>query len=243
MEVRLQKYMADCGVASRRKCEEYILEGKVKINGIVIKKLGTKVIIEKDVVEYDSKVINSDKKFVYVLLNKPIGYLTTLKDQFSRRTILDLVKIKQRIVPVGRLDMNTSGAIILTNDGDLVYKITHPKHEIEKTYIVTLKGIITNNEIEQLRKGVNIEDYITKTAKVKVLSLDKEKDTSELEIIIREGKNRQIRKMCEIVNRKVLALHRSKIGNIRIDDLESGKWRYLDKQEVEDCIEGRNKTC
>ena len=128
--------------------------------------------------------------------------------------------------------MYTSGALLLTNDGDFVYKITHPKHEIEKTYTVTLKGIVAKEDVEHLKKGVKIEDYITKTAKVKILKIDKEKNISRLEIKIHEGKNRQIRKMCETVGYKVLALHRSKIANIGVKDLPLGKWRYLSKEEV-----------
>lgn len=233
MEERLQKYLANCGVASRRKCEEYILQEKVKVNGEIVTELGTKVNPEKDVIEFENKRVKENTKYVYILLNKPIGYVTTSDDQFGRDTVLDLVKIKERIVPVGRLDMYTSGALILTNDGDFVYKVTHPKHEIEKTYTVTVKGIVQNSEVEKLRQGVQIEDYTTKPAKVKILKTDIEKDISRLEITIHEGKNRQIRKMCEAVGRKVLALHRSKIGNIGVKDLELGKWRYLSSKEVE----------
>ena len=150
--------------------------------------------------------------------------------------MLDLVKVRERVVPVGRLDMYTSGALILTNDGDFVYKVTHPKHEIEKTYTVTVKGIVKNDEVEQLKKGVKIDDYTTKPAKVKILKTDTEKDISRLEITIHEGKNRQVRKMCEAVGRKVLALHRSKIGKIGVKDLELGKWRFLQKREVEELL-------
>lgn len=232
-EIRLQKYLANCGIASRRKCEEYILEGKVEVNGKIIKELGTKINPTNDIVKFDGKEVKEEKNFVYILLNKPIGYVTTVEDQFHRDTVLDLVKVKERIVPVGRLDMYTSGALILTNDGDFVYKITHPKHEINKTYTVTLKGIIQNNEVEQLRKGVKIEDYITKPAKVKILKTDLEKDISKLEITIHEGKNRQVRKMCEAIGKKVLALHRSKIGNIGVKDLKLGQWRYLSRKEIE----------
>ena len=236
MEERLQKYLANCGVASRRKCEEYILQGKVKVNGQIVTELGTKINSEKDVIEFENKEIEERSKNVYILLNKPIGYVTTSDDQFGRDTVLDLVKVRERIVPVGRLDMYTSGALILTNDGDFVYKVTHPKHEIEKTYTVTVKGIVQNNEVEQLRKGVQIEDYTTKPAKVKILKTDIEKDISRLEITIHEGKNRQVRKMCEAVGRKVLALHRSKIANIGVKDLELGKWRYLNSREVEQIL-------
>lgn len=236
MEERLQKYLANCGVASRRKCEEYILQGKVKVNGKVVTELGTKINSEKDLIEFENKKVKENTKHVYILLNKPIGYVTTADDQFGRDTVLDLVKVRERIVPVGRLDMYTSGALILTNDGDFVYKVTHPKHEIEKTYTVTVKGIVQNNEVEQLRQGVKIEDYTTKPAKVKILKTDIEKNISRLEITIHEGKNRQVRRMCEAVGRKVLALHRSKIGNIGVKDIELGKWRYLNSRELEQLI-------
>ena len=236
MEERLQKYLANCGVASRRKCEEYILQGKVKVNGEIVTELGTKINTEADIIEFENKSVKQNIKHVYILLNKPIGYVTTSDDQFGRDTVLDLVKVRERIVPVGRLDMYTSGALILTNDGDFVYKVTHPKHEINKTYTVTIKGIVQNSEVEQLRKGVKIEDYTTKPATVKILKTDVEKDISRLEITIHEGKNRQVRKMCEAVGRKVLALHRSKIGNIGVKDLELGKWRYLTTKEVEQLI-------
>lgn len=232
-EIRLQKYLAECGVDSRRKCEQYISDGKVKVNGKVVMELGTKVNPEKDIVEYDNHQIKKEDKNIYILLNKPIGYVTTVKDQFQRETVLNLINIKERIVPVGRLDMYTSGALILTNDGEFVYKVTHPKHEIEKTYTVTIKGIIQNNEIEQLKKGVKIDEYITKPAKVKILKTDIEKNISRIEIIIHEGKNRQVRKMCEAVGRKVLALHRSKIGTINVKNLKIGEWRYLKKQEID----------
>ena len=190
-EVRLQKYLAECGIASRRKCEEYIKQRKVEINGIIITELGTKVNPEKDKIKFEGKEVSKNNKLVYILLNKPIGYVTTSDEQFGREKVLDLVKIKERIVPVGRLDMYTSGALILTNDGDFVYKVTHPKHEITKTYTVTIKGIIKTDEVDKLRKGVDIDGYITKPAKVKILKTDTEKNISRLEIIIHEGKKAQ----------------------------------------------------
>lgn len=235
-EIRLQKYMADCGVASRRKCEEYIMSGLVKINGKTLTELGIKVNPKKDIVEYNGKKLerNNENQKVYILLNKPIGYVTTVKDQFSRQTVLDLIKgVKQRIVPVGRLDMYTSGALILTNDGDFVYKITHPKYEIEKTYVATVSGIIKAEVIEKLVNGVEIEDYITKPAKVKILKTDIIKNISRIEITIHEGKNREVRKMCEAVGYKVMALHRSKIGKLDVKNLKIGEWRYLTEKEIE----------
>ena len=231
-EIRLQKYLANQGIASRRTCEQYILEGKVQVNGKTVTELGTKIIPNQDVVTYQGKKVENEEQKVYILLNKPIGYVTTVKDQYNRDTVMDLVKVKERVVPVGRLDMYTSGALILTNDGEFVYQWTHPKHEIEKTYTVTVKGIVTNEEIEQLKSGVNIGEYVTRPAKVKILKTDLEKNISRLEIVIHEGKNRQIRRMCEAIGRKVLALHRSKIGDISVKDLPIGKWRYLRKDEI-----------
>ena len=230
--IRLQKYLADAGIASRRKAEQLIQEGKIKVNGKIITQLGTKITPKKDKVEYKGKEVVQDEELVYILLNKPIGYVTTVKEQFGRPSVLELVKTSKRLVPVGRLDMYTSGALILTNDGDFVYKVTHPKHEIDKTYNATIKGIITKQEVEKLEKGVKIEDYITKPAKVKILKTDKEKNQSRVQITIHEGKNRQVRKMCEAVGHKVIALHRSKIGKIEVKDLKIGKWRYLSKKEA-----------
>ncbi len=237
-EIRLQKYLAENGVASRRKCEEYILEGRIKVNNKIVDTLGTKIIPNKDIIEFDGKPIENNKKEkVYILLNKPIGYVTTAKDQFGRDTVLDLIKgIKTRIVPVGRLDMYTSGALILTNDGEFVNIITHPSNEVEKTYTVTLKGIVTKEEVQKLENGVEIEDYKTKPARVKILKTDLEKNISRLEIKIHEGKNRQVRKMCEAIDKKVLALHRSQIGKIGVKDLKIGTWRYLNQKEVNSLI-------
>ena len=235
--IRLQKYLAEAGIASRRKAEEFILQGKVQVNGKVVTELGTKVQPGKDEVKYENEIVQIENKKIYILLNKPIGYVTTVKDQFNRDSVLDLVKVKERLVPVGRLDMYTSGALILTNDGDFVYKVTHPKHEINKTYIVTLKGIISKENIDNLRKGVDIGGYITKPAKVKILKTDEEKQITRLEIIIHEGKNRQVRKMCEAIGHKVLALHRSAIAGIGVKDIELGKWRYLSKEEVKKILQ------
>ena len=233
--VRLQKFLANSGIASRRKCEELILEGKVSVNGVVVTELGTKINPDKDKVFYDGKEVkNISDDYIYILLNKPIGYVTTAHDQFERDCVLDLLKgTNYRLVPVGRLDMYTSGALILTNDGDFVYKVTHPKHEITKTYTATVKGIVIEEEIQKLRDGVVINgDYRTRPAEVRIRKIDKEKNISRIEITIHEGKNRQVRKMCEAINKKVLALHRNKIGNITVKDLKIGTWRYLNSNEV-----------
>ena len=231
-EVRLQKFLANQGVCSRRKAEEYIQQGLVKVNGETVTELGRKINPEKDEVIFKGKKVGKVDKKAYILLNKPIGYVTTTTDQFGRDTVLDLVKVKEKVLPVGRLDMYTSGALILTNDGEFIYKVTHPKYEIEKTYNVTVKGIITKDEIKKLEEGVEIEDYTSGKAKVKILKTDTEKDISRIEITIHEGKNREVRKMCNAIGRKVLALHRSKIEDIDVKNLKLGEWRYLTSKEV-----------
>jgi len=231
-EIRIQKFLANNGICSRRKAEEYILNGNVKVNGKVVTELGTKINPEIDEVKFKDKSVSINHNKIYILLNKPIGYVTTAKDQFDRQTVMDLINIKEKIVPVGRLDMYTSGALILTNDGDFVYKITHPKNEVEKTYNVTLKGVITSQDIEKLRRGVKIEDYTSGEAKVRILKIDEEKQISRIEITIHEGKNREVRKMCSAIDKKVLALHRSKISFITVKDLKIGEWRYLKQDEI-----------
>ena len=236
-EMRLQKYLAASGIASRRKCEELILNGSIKVNGKVVTELGTKVDPEKDEVLYNNKKVNLEEEKIYILLNKPLGYVTTVKEQFGRDKVLDLVKVNKRIVPVGRLDMYTSGALILTNDGEFVNKLTHPSGEVEKTYNVTVKGKVTNEDVQKLTQGVKIDDgYITKPAKVKILKIDDEKNISRIQITIHEGKNRQIRKMCEAIEKKVLALHRSSIGNIDVKNLKLGEWRHLNKNEINELM-------
>ncbi len=233
-EMRLQKFIANSGFCSRRKAEELILDSKVSVNGVVVTELGTKVDGDKDEVVVDGRKIKTVQNLKYVLLNKPVGYVTTAKDQFDRPTVVELVKgVKETLLPVGRLDMYTSGALILTNDGDFIYKVTHPKHEVEKTYNATVKGIITDEDVEKLKNGVEIDDYVSGKAKVKILKIDKDKCVSRVEITIHEGKNREVRKMCEAVGKKVIALHRAKIGQIDVKSLKIGEWRYLSEAEVE----------
>ena len=239
-EMRLQKYLANQGICSRRKAEEYIQQGFVKLNGAIVKELGTKIDPERDEVIFKGNRVGKVENKVYILLNKPIGYVTTTKDQFDRDTVLDLVKVNTRIVPVGRLDMYTSGALILTNDGEFVNEITHPSKKVEKTYTVTVIGIVTKDDIEKLETGVLIDgNYKTKPAKAKILKIDLEKNNSRIEIKISEGKNRQIRKMCAAINKKVIALHRSKIGNISVKDLKIGTWRYLGEDEINLLLKNR----
>lgn len=232
-KIRLQKFLANAGICSRRKAEEYILEGKVKVNGKIICELGMKIDPAKDEIIFDGKDVKLENNKVYILLNKPIGYVTTVKEQFGRPVVTDLVKgVKEKVLPVGRLDMYTSGAIILTNDGDFIYRVTHPKYEVEKTYQVTVRGIVTDDEIEKLKNGVKIDNYISGKAKVKVLKIDEAKNISRIQITIHEGKNREVRKMCKAIGKNVIALHRSKIESIDVKNLALGEWRYLRDEEV-----------
>lgn len=230
-DIRLQKYLALSGVASRRKSEELISEGRIKVNGLIVTELGTKIDPEKDIVLYDGKVITQEEKKVYYLLNKPVGYVTTAKDQFNRPNVVDIINSKDyRIYPVGRLDYNTSGLLILTNDGELTNKITHPANHVEKTYIVKCKGVLSKQGIERLKNGIDIGGYITQKAKLEVIKSDGRNTTAK--ITISEGKNRQIRKMFDAVGNPVIDLKRVSIGKIKVDGIEIGKYRELTNEEL-----------
>lgn len=234
-EIRLQKFIANSGICSRRSAEILIQNGEILVNGKIVTELGIKINPQTDIIEYKGSKVSMPEKYVYILLNKPIGYITTVKEQFDRPTVIDLVKdVECNVLPVGRLDMYTSGAIILTNDGNFIYKITHPKNEVEKTYNATVKGVITSEDVEKLEKGVEIDDYISGKAKVKILKVDKQKNISKVQITIHEGKNREVRKMCEAIGKNVIALHRCKIGDIDVKDLKIGEWRYLNMEEIID---------
>lgn len=231
--VRLQKYMAMCGAASRRGAEEFIAAGRVTVNGEKITEQGVKVEIGADTVKLDGKVIKPSGKMFYIMLNKPVGYVTTVKDQFERPTVIDLVgtEISERIFPVGRLDYETEGLLLLTNDGDFTYKVTHPKHNIEKTYIAVLKGGITIKGLAQLRRGVKLDDgFVTSPAQVEML--DAENGHTTIKITIHEGKNRQVRRMFEAVGSKVKELQRISIGTVELGNLPLGRWRHLTSHEI-----------
>ena len=231
--MRINKYIASCGVASRRKAEEIILDGRVTVNGKLVTELAFNIDEEKDIVEIDGEQIGVEKNNVYIVLNKPEGYITTVKDQFDRPSVLDLVKdIDERVYPIGRLDYETSGLLILTNDGDLTYKLTHPKHEVDKTYMAIVKGVPNAQEIKSFEEGLYIEDYKTAPAKIKVVKINEEKNYSICQIKIHEGKNRQVRKMFKAINHPVLRLKRTAMGKIRIGECEIGKYRYLTEDEV-----------
>lgn len=229
-EMRINKYIASSGVCSRRKAEEYILEGKVLINGVVNTELGYKV-KDGDVVVVDGKQISLEENKVYIMLNKPKGYVTTSKEQFGRPSVLDIVKVEERVYPVGRLDMDSEGLLILTNDGDFSNNIIHPTKHITKKYEVVLKENITETAIKKLENGVDIGGYVTRPAKVEKVS-DK-----KILITIGEGKNRQVRRMIEVVDNKVLNLKRIAIGGLKLDKLKSGEYIMLDKKLISKIFE------
>ena len=229
--MRLNKYIAAAGVCSRRKADELIANGNVRINGAVMKEMGYDV-ADSDTVQVNGRTISAASKKVYVAVNKPLGYITSMDDDRSRATVAELVAdIPERLFPVGRLDYNTTGLLIMTNDGDLTYTLTHPKHEVWKTYIATVSGVISDNRIARLRKGVDIGGFVTSPAKVRVIKQIPRH--AVVEISIHEGKNRQVRKMFAAVGNKVQELERVSIGDIRLGRLMSGHYRKLTREEIE----------
>lgn len=223
--------MATCGVASRRKSEELIISGRVRVNGSIITEMGFKVNPNIDKVFVDDKNVVLEERKVYIMLNKPIGYVTTVSEQFNRKKVTDLVDVPYRIFPVGRLDYNTSGLLILTNDGELTFRLTHPKFKVEKVYVAKIKGIPTKEKLNAFENGLKIENYITAPSKIKIL-----KELSGdcvVEITIREGRNRQVRKMCDTIGHPVLELKRIKMGRIHLGNLEVGNWRYFTEREID----------
>lgn len=230
--MRLQKYIAMCGIASRRKAEEMIGEGRVQINGRIVNEMGIIVDPEKDIVKVDNKTIRKEKKKVYIMLNKPIGYVTTLKDEKDRKIITDLIEgVDERIFPVGRLDADTTGLLLLTNDGDLAYKLTHPSYEVSKRYIAIVEGVPNRSELEKFRNGMMIDRRRTAKASVKIAK--RYENDAILDIEIHEGRNRQVKKMCEMINHPVKKLKRVAIGELGIGGIEVGNWRHLEEDEIE----------
>ena len=230
--VRLQKYIANAGVCSRRKAEELITGGKVKVNGERVTELGTKVDPETDSVEVMGEVISGGGKKYYIMLNKPAGYITTTSDTHERQTVMDLVAdIKARIYPVGRLDADTEGLLLLTNDGDFANAVIHPSKKHEKVYIAEVKGLPQLETLKILKRGVDVGEYITKQANVELIKGNS--NSSTLKIGITEGKKRQVRLMCETVGHPVLALKRVELGPLTLGNLPKGKWRHLRKEEID----------
>jgi 23S rRNA pseudouridine2605 synthase len=228
--MRINKYLASCGVGSRRKVEEFILEGRVKINGTIVKDLSTIVEDSSNVTFDDKKVILQDK-MEYILLNKPVRVVTTSNDQFDRKSVLDIVKSQYRIYPVGRLDYDSCGLIILTNDGDLAYKLTHPKNHIEKKYYVVIDGSFDSENKLKFESGIEIDGYMTRETKLKIVKEEDQK--THVIISLFEGRNRQIRKMMDVLGFKVLYLHRIAIGQVKDTKLKQGEYRDLTAEELE----------
>lgn len=227
---RLQKIIANSGICSRRKAEELISQGKVTVNGKIINELGFKA-NESDDIRVNGEKIAAEQKAVF-LLNKPKNVISSSSDDRGRTTVVDLIDSNLRLYPLGRLDYDSSGLLLLSNDGELMQKLIHPKYEVEKTYQVTIDGLINDNEISQLEKGIEIEDYVTAPAKVKLIKKNENRYTSFLEITIHEGRNREIRKMFEKLGYHVLKLHRIKEANIELGNLKSGEYRRLKPYEI-----------
>ncbi len=231
-EERLQKLISHAGIASRRAAEKMISEGRVKVDGQIVKDLGTKVNPDAQKIFVDDKPLTFDERKIYVLLNKPQGYVSTAKDERGRKTVLDLIsEIPERVYPVGRLDVDSEGLILLTNDGELTNALIHPKFEIEKTYRAKVSGEITPEKFDELRSGVELEDGKTAPAKIEILSLDE--NSAVVNVTIHEGKNRQIRRMFAAVGCTVRNLKRIKFAGLTLDGVKTGSFRFLTNEEVE----------
>jgi len=247
MEIRLQKILANAGVASRRKAEELIAAGRVAVNGKIITELGAKA-SAKDKITVDNKPLKRrPPKKIYIMLHKPEGVVTTVTDPFNRPTVMELIKDISpdddlRLFPVGRLDFETSGLLLLTNDGEWTNKLTHPKHEVKKTYIATVRGTPTKESLRRFAQGLEIEGQKTAPCEVVLMPTSKGKSNeriAKLSITIKEGRNRQVRKMCDAINHSVISLKRVSIGGVKLGDLKRGAWRHLSAQEVKLCQSSR----
>jgi 23S rRNA pseudouridine2605 synthase len=231
---RLQKVISQAGVASRREAETFIKAGRVTVNGAIVTELGTKVQVGKDRVAVDGKLLKH-QDHIYIMLNKPKGVITTVKDPGNRQTVIDYLKdVPVRIYPVGRLDYNTEGLLLLTNDGELTHALIHPSRNIYKTYIAKVKGIPTEEKLDLLRVGIKLVDGVTAPAKIHLMEVDQDKNSATLEITIHEGKNRQIRRMCEAIGYPVRQLKRTKFACLTLTGLRRGQYRYLTDSEVEE---------
>ena len=231
--IRLQKFFTDCGVMSRRAAEAEIAAGRVKVNGQTAE-IGMKIDPFKDTVHYMGKRIQPKKKgeFVYIMLNKPRGYITSTKDPQGRKCVTDLLEgVEERVYPIGRLDLTSEGILLLTNDGELANRLTHPKHSIPKIYRVKVDKQISEHQLEILRSELVIDDYKIQPVDVEVTEIDE--SGTVLKMTLFEGRNRQIRKMCEIADLKVKRLNRVAIGSLKLNNLGVGKWRYLEQNEID----------
>jgi len=228
-DVRLNKFLSHCGVASRRNADEIIEQGRVEINGNVVTELGTRVDPETDTVAVDGEVVRLPEKYTYVLLNKPKDTITTVKDERGRKTVMDVVSLRGRYYPVGRLDRNSTGAIIITNDGELAHRLMHPRFEIEKAYYVRLDKPLDEKDRMKLLRGVTID---RKPAKAEEITLIEKTKRTEVGVVLHEGRNRQIRKMFEVLEYDVKALDRVAYAGLTCQGMKRGEWRHLTKKEV-----------
>lgn len=231
---RLQKILAAAGVASRRKCEELITSGQVQVNGETVTALGTKADPAVDVITVNGRTIGAEKK-IYIMFNKPKGVITSASDPQGRKIVTDYLKgITERLYPVGRLDYDTEGLLLLTNDGDFAHLLTHPKHHVPKTYLATVKGVPHGTELEKLKDGVMLEDGMTAPAEVEYYDVDPDGKQAVISITIHEGRNRQVRRMFEAIQHPVTKLKRISFGGLYLDNLKRGLYRHLSKEEVEE---------
>ncbi|HCX64447.1 MAG TPA: rRNA pseudouridine synthase [Eubacteriaceae bacterium] len=228
--MRLQKYLAHCGVASRRKSEEYIKAGKVRVNGRKVTDMGVIIDPEKDLVEFQGKKIEKKEQKIYIMLHKPKGIISSVDDERKRKTVVDLIDQKERLYPVGRLDYDSEGLILLTNDGSFAYRLTHPKHEIKKTYKIKISGKLKEEDRRQFERGVDYEGERYRAEQVWINGEDK--SASHLTVVLKEGKNRHIRKMFAAKGYKVERLKRVAIGSLQLGSLPGGAWRYLEEEEI-----------
>lgn len=234
---RLQKIIAQAGIASRRKSEELILSGKVEVNGEVVTELGTKANPDEDIITVNGRPIRSEKK-IYVMLNKPKGVITSASDPEGRKIVSDYLKgIKERVYPVGRLDYDTEGLLLLTNDGEFAHLLTHPKHHVPKTYLATVKGVPHGTALDQLRKGIMLDDGMTHPAEVEYKDVDTDKKEAVISITIHEGRNRQVRRMFEAINHPVTRLKRISFGGLLLQNLKRGLYRHLTKEEINNLMQ------
>jgi pseudouridine synthase len=232
MKERLHKIIARSGIASRRKAEILIQEGRVKVNGAVVNELGTQVDPHRVVIDIDDMPITPAENKVYVLLNKPHGYITSTRDPEGRPTVLQLINnIQERIFPVGRLDYDTEGLLLMTNDGQFAQILQHPRHEVDRTYLVKIKGLPSPAKLEKLQQGIYIEGMKTNKARIRIVR--RSQKNMWLELILREGRNRQIKKMFEAIGHSALRIIRTKFGPIHLDDLPTGSYRFLKKKEID----------